>query len=318
MKVVDLNSIQSRLTVRTLTSSPSLLLAVSGIIFFLILIAYRIYFHPLAGIPGPFPAKITGQWRSVCYWKGTWHDDILRVHRQYGQVVRIAPNEVSVVDQHAMKLLYGHGHNALKTDWYGTWDSPVGPPSFFAIRDKKMHSFRRKRVSCAYSMSSVLKYEPYIQNCLDLLLRKLQKYALLGDIVDLSTWTSAFAFDVIGNLGYGAPLGHLQKEQDIMDVRKTIYTIFSFNACLGHYPGQSYLLTNSLTQSLLALFGEDKFTDFLRWTTQRILARKNAYRTGEKDDDGRSDLLNHFLNMKDANGKTVQLEEVIAEAGSLM
>ena len=64
----------------------------------LCLIVYRIAFHPLRNIPGPFLAKLTGHWRNDRTWRGTWHDDILQLHERYGRVVRIAPNEVSVVD----------------------------------------------------------------------------------------------------------------------------------------------------------------------------------------------------------------------------
>lgn len=284
-----------------------------SIVLALSFISYRVYWHPLAHIPGPTLAKITGQWRSARYWRGTWHDDILQAHRQYGRIVRIAPNEVSVVDGRAARLLYGYGTKALKTDWYRTWDSPVGPPSLFSIRDKEAHSFHRKRVAGAYSMSSVLHYEASIQQCVDLLVTKLQDLARRGATVNLSEWTSAFAYDVIGCLAYGTPLRHLETGTDVMGVRKTLYTIFSFNACSGHYLGQSWLLTNRGTQFLLGFFGEDHFTEFLRWTRDRIQSQMSGKAYGEK-----SSLLHHFVGMKDEAGNPVQLPDVIAEAGNLV
>jgi hypothetical protein len=83
----------------------------------LTIILYRVYFHPFAGIPGPQLAAITGLWRSYYYARGSWHDDILELHSKYGRVVRIAPNEVSVVDATAAKRLFGHGKGARKTTW---------------------------------------------------------------------------------------------------------------------------------------------------------------------------------------------------------
>lgn len=56
---------------------------------------YRAFLGPLAHLPGPFLARFTGQWRNVRYWRGKWHEDILKIHRTYGPIVRIAPNEVS-------------------------------------------------------------------------------------------------------------------------------------------------------------------------------------------------------------------------------
>lgn len=70
-----------------------------------------------------------------------------------------------------------------------------------------MHTIRRKRVAGAYSMSSVLRYESNIQQCLNLLVNKLENHAWQGATINLSEWRSAFAYDVIGCLAYGAPVG---------------------------------------------------------------------------------------------------------------
>jgi hypothetical protein len=86
-----------------------------GIIGFLsLVIFYRLYLHPLAHVPGPFVARFTGLWRTRRYFKGTWYDDILNLHKTYGRVVRIAPNEVSFVDGEALKRIYGHGKPCKK------------------------------------------------------------------------------------------------------------------------------------------------------------------------------------------------------------
>ncbi|KAK1547879.1 hypothetical protein CPAR01_01846 [Colletotrichum paranaense] len=175
---------------------------------------YRLILHPLSHLPGPLPARLTGLWRTTKYIQGDWHDDILSIHDKYGRVVRIAPNEVSVVDEYAMKNLYGHGHNAAKTDWYSIWDSPITAPQSFSELDQKQHSFLRKHLASAYSMSSVLNCEVHIQACLDLLIRKLEKYTQAGETVDMAVRTNAFAFDVVGELDYGSQFGHLQEEKD--------------------------------------------------------------------------------------------------------
>jgi len=75
---------------------------------------YNVYFHPLRKIPGPFPAKLGQSWRNHKYFRGTWHDECLDLHAKYGNVVRIAPNEISFVDEAGLKSLYGHGKQILK------------------------------------------------------------------------------------------------------------------------------------------------------------------------------------------------------------
>jgi len=85
-----------------------------GVAFILIHVAYNTLLHPLRKVPGPLLARATGLWRTVKYFRGTWLDDIVDLHRTYGPVVRIAPNEISFVDEPALKELYGHGKASVK------------------------------------------------------------------------------------------------------------------------------------------------------------------------------------------------------------
>ena len=70
---------------------------------------YRIWFPPLAHIPGPFVAMFThNMWQTVKSFQETWYYDILVVHEKYGAVLGISPDEISFVDGDALKRLYGH------------------------------------------------------------------------------------------------------------------------------------------------------------------------------------------------------------------
>jgi len=282
-------------------------------------IIFQTYFHSLANIPGPWPARYFGSWRNKRFWRGTWHEDILAAHRKYGRVVRIAPNQVSIVDGKAMKQLYGHGTTSVKTQWYATWDPPMdNAESFFSERNRSYHAFLRKRVSGAYAMSAILKYEDFIQVSLDKLLEKFKKYA--GKQVDLSEWTSALAFDVVGQLGFGESLGHLEAEDDVMGLRKTIFDGFNMQSCMGYYYlgfngyywGQMRIFTNKVTMALMKMLGQKRpLEDFAPWGLERIQARLESNARGEM---GRDDMLAHFLRMKRADGSPALLNEILVEA----
>lgn len=71
-------------------------------------------FHSLSNVPGPKLASISQIWRNIRYFGGSWHDDVVSLHKKYGKVVRIAPNEVSFVDATALKSLYGMGKTSQK------------------------------------------------------------------------------------------------------------------------------------------------------------------------------------------------------------
>lgn len=104
---------------------PSLFVALF-LAYIISTIIYRIFFHPLHKIPGPFVAKFTELWRTRKYFGGNWHQDILDLHRQYGPVVRLSPSEVSFVDKDALVAVYGHVKGAKKVRHH---NSPAATPA---------------------------------------------------------------------------------------------------------------------------------------------------------------------------------------------
>lgn len=47
-------------------------------------------------------------------------------------------------------------------------------------------------------MSSLLSFEPYVDECIDLFLEKLEQFAHSGIDMDFHHWLQCYAFDVIG------------------------------------------------------------------------------------------------------------------------
>lgn len=119
-------------------------------------------------------ARYTEFWRTKRYFRGTWLEEVVKLHEEYGPVVRIAPNEISFVfvDECGLKELYGHGKPSQKTQWYDTWVIPGMGDSF--------HRRLRSRVSGTYSMSAILGMEEFITEVMDLNLNVLSKIAASG------------------------------------------------------------------------------------------------------------------------------------------
>ena len=95
-----------------LSVMPSIL----GIVFIYTLIKLGLHLYktrndtPLKDVPGPWLASCSPLYR---FWyavvKGNFHNDLTNLHRKYGNVVRIAPNEVSIWDPRAISEIYAHG-----------------------------------------------------------------------------------------------------------------------------------------------------------------------------------------------------------------
>lgn len=293
-----------------------LALSLLSVLFVIGISLYRLFLHPLASVPGPFAAKITGLWRTWRYFRMSWHDDVLYLHDTYGPVVRIAPGEVSVVDGDTVKRLYSHGNNTKKTGWYDTWSNGVTVPILFSETQKHIHAALRRRVSSSYSTTNVLKYEPYMQDCFDLCMKKFHKYADGRTAIDMSEWTHALAFDIVGELCYGKKLGHLEAEMDVGGLRSANTADIYWAGNFGHFWFQTKLYQNHFVAGLLKLLGLNNtgLDEFFEWNGGQIVARMEG-----RGDEQREDMLTNFLKMKPMPGnKELDFMEVFVEAANVV
>jgi len=72
------------------------------------------FYHGLNQYPGPLLAKFTNLWRYLDNRtrKAEWTH--LRLHRQYGDVVRLGPNVLSFAHPAALKTIYGLNKGFVK------------------------------------------------------------------------------------------------------------------------------------------------------------------------------------------------------------
>lgn len=74
---------------------------------FALRLVWRRFGGGLSGIPGPVLAKCTRLWKLHSVWKGDHHLAEIKLHQQYGPLVRIGPRHVSVADPAAIPIIYG-------------------------------------------------------------------------------------------------------------------------------------------------------------------------------------------------------------------
>jgi hypothetical protein len=70
----------------------------------------------LRDIPSPFLARFTRLWYFFEVYKGSFEITNLKLHQNYGPIVRIAPNEYSVDDVEAAKSIYGVGNGFVEVN----------------------------------------------------------------------------------------------------------------------------------------------------------------------------------------------------------
>ncbi|GKT52140.1 benzoate 4-monooxygenase [Colletotrichum spaethianum] len=191
------------------------------------IVAYYVYpyfvtFGHLRDIPAPFPAQFTNLWLLSVVRRGTRYLTVDEVHKKLGPVVRIQPNHVSIADDDAIQTIYGHGNGFLKANFYDAFVSIRR--GLFNTRDRHEHTRKRKLVSHTFSVKSISQFEPYMHENLVLFVKKwdeLIKNDPAGATIDCLKWFNYLAFDIIGDLAFGAPFGMLQAGADIAEVRES-------------------------------------------------------------------------------------------------
>ena len=99
----------------------------------------------------------------------------------------------------------------------------------FNTRDRAEHTRKRKLISHTFAPKSIVQFEPYVHNNLSLFVKQLDKLVSSSQQtnekgqrtanIDCLPWFNYLAFDIIGDLAFGAPFGMLSNGADLAEVR---------------------------------------------------------------------------------------------------
>ncbi|KAL7620204.1 hypothetical protein AAE478_009197 [Parahypoxylon ruwenzoriense] len=204
------------------------------VVFYLV----RSIWSPLRSVPGPFLARFSDGWYLWRMYKGHFELDNVVLHKKYGSIVRYGPNRYSFDDPQASKIIYGHGTQFKKSSWYRASEAPLEDRSnMFAEEDNKRHALERKNYQQAYSMSALLSYEPYVDDCIELFSQRLTEAGHAGLPIDMGHWFQCYAFDVIGLMTYEKRYGFLDQGDDIGGVISALEDNLKYMSMVGVYSG---------------------------------------------------------------------------------
>ncbi|KAL8818145.1 MAG: hypothetical protein Q9223_003166 [Gallowayella weberi] len=199
----------------------------------------------------------------------------------------------------------------------------------FNTRDRAEHTRKRKAISHTFSAKSISHFEQYIRCNLKELVTQWNKLADTAaqsgeDYADMDClpWFNYAAFDIIGDLAFGAPFGMLSKGKDIAEVRLTpdgpatyapaievLSQRSEVSNTLGCYPALTpyakYLPDPFFCNGVKAV--ENLAGMAFARVNQRLEAK-------EKGISQRNDLLERLMEGKDENGDELGREELVAEA----
>ncbi|KAH8101527.1 cytochrome P450 [Cristinia sonorae] len=247
-------------------------------------------FHPLAKYPGPITLKLSRMWVYRMAKSGKRHEYIRTLHEIYhSDIVRIGPNEVSISDASAIGPVLGQSGLVKGPGWDGRVRYMADRP-LISWRDPVMHAKRRHNWNRGLSGPAIKVYEPVVGDrvvqMVDLALKQ------PGEVVDMVKLIKYFAFDIMGDMGFGGG-SELMRDGDTHGFLQAVIDGIDDSILSETFPWLAYYARNRLFDVIESAANRAK---------ERVLRSK-----------GTQDLF-YYLSNEDGNGKdTPPLEVVIPE-----
>ncbi|KAJ6789545.1 hypothetical protein PWT90_08814 [Aphanocladium album] len=206
-----------------LTSSiSSMQVSIALFILLITWLARKRFQYGLTRFKGPFLSSISPFGTIYQMWRDRRLPPYLHLHEKYGDVVRLSPTKLSFPKPEAIKDIYGPKGIETKSDFHLAHqqiDKGVAYPTLFASVDPEWHHRVRRCVSSAYSMTSMIQYEQWVDETIGVLIEQLStrfadKTGADG-VLDLPKWIHFFTDDAITCVTYGARIGHMEAGEDI-------------------------------------------------------------------------------------------------------
>lgn len=165
---------------------------------------YNVFFHPLSRFPGPLlhrASRLAYVYRLI---GGTLTLDALEMHQRYGDIVRVAPDELFFAHPDAWSDIHKKtGREMDKAPWF--YRPLEQSPRCIVDESHEQHSRLRRQMAPGFSEKSMRDQEPIIRGYVDLLLQRLLEKSNDGQPVVISDWFNYTTFDIIGDLVFGEP-----------------------------------------------------------------------------------------------------------------
>ncbi|KAG7293498.1 hypothetical protein NEMBOFW57_003550 [Staphylotrichum longicolle] len=181
--------------------------AVAALLFSTLLRALR---SPLATLPGPWYSRFTHLVLKYEITRGRRVFYVHELHRKYGPIVRLSPEEVAIADVEAFSRIHKIGSGFHKSPWYDTI-TPNRSPGLFVMRDPHAHAARRRLFAQPFSNSALQKnWTAEIRSRVELAVAKIWQDASRGE-ADVLRWWTLMATDLITHLCFGESFEMLEQ-----------------------------------------------------------------------------------------------------------
>jgi cytochrome P450 len=197
------------------------------------LMVYRLYFHPLAAFPGP---KLTAMTRLYeFYYHGLrpseFPEQINRMHRKYGPIVRISPEELSINDSEFNVEYFMKDRNLWKEPWYYTFGFKN---LLFTLLDKAKHRERQAHLTMQLSGVNIRLAFPIMSAEIATLCETLREHSRTDTIANLSVLLRKMANEIQRTFLLGEK--YPASEDYAEDAKTAFHPLFRAMTWIRHFP----------------------------------------------------------------------------------
>lgn len=245
-----------------------------------------------------------------------------------GKLVRIAYNEVSISDPDGIEQVlkskmdkvrlyppseHSKQSSALMTrrvcDYQGDWYKITSLPDSRFINqmsetNARRHIEKQKNIASGYTLSNIIKSEPYIDNLLSLFRSLLDELAAAKQPVKFEQWFNYLAFDIVGEVTFSRQFGFLVQGRDIGNAIANQGFLTLYLSVVGYFQWVHNLL---LANPLIEYFNLQPAMHVFDTCVAAIDARS-------KNDKVRKDMIEQWMDTRKKHPESMDRKEIFAAA----
>ncbi|KPM40997.1 hypothetical protein AK830_g5556 [Neonectria ditissima] len=197
---------------------------------------YRLYIHPLSAVPGPRLAACSSLWLAWHTFIGDECSAVFQLHKQYGPVLRVGPNDVDIADGDAVDSIYLDRGGFQKTQAYSKFDID-GHSTIFSTQTLAERANRAKAVVSLFSTASIRNSQPVLGRVVDEFVTRLQDEARTGKPVNVLNVSRAMAIDAVTAYLFQDQYGGISEGTSQMSASPFVDAYVGVGAFFNFLPG---------------------------------------------------------------------------------
>ncbi|KAI4107532.1 MAG: hypothetical protein L6R37_001492 [Teloschistes peruensis] len=126
------------------------------------------------------------------------------MHKKYGPIVRLSPNELSFGSVESWKAIYVDKPIAIKAGFYDAFSAGFTRKDIGSERDPQKHNEMKRMLSPAFSQRSLLEQESIIGGVINQFVRVIgEKAPPSSKGINMTKWYEMTSFDILGEMAFG-------------------------------------------------------------------------------------------------------------------